>query len=188
MAAGTFWQHSEKICVGFGKAQLFWGHWRQTSSGTAKIDVGWVNGIPTVLLHWKTELWGAWGVLPTWRELALCLHSVFLGLGETADLFSQLKTHWNCINGYVLAAIPLLWQAIKATEPVCQAQGLCFHWRKRWFSTLSTTHVLLKPIWLCKSHMKQPKGSYSWVLLGAHPQTQMKAQRKVVSGERGRPT
>lgn len=137
MAAGTFWQHSEKICVGFGKAQLFWGHWRQTSSGTAKIDVGWLNEIPTVLLHWKTQLWGAWGVLPTWRELVLWLHSVFLGLGEIADLFSQLKTHWTCLHGYVLAAIPLLWQAIKATEPACQAQGLCLH---SWEMVLCTKH------------------------------------------------
>lgn len=165
------------------------GHWRQNSSGIAKIDVGWVKEIPTptVLLHWKTELWGTWGILPTWRELALWLHSVFLGLGETADVFSQLRTHWTCLHAYVLAVIPFLWHAIKTLEPACQAQGLCFHWWKRWFSTLSTTHVLLKPIWLYKSHIKQPKGSYLWVLLGADPQTHKWRHREklFLEGEEG---
>lgn len=143
MAAGTFWQHLENVHVGLGKAQLCWHHRRQTSSGTAKIDVGCVKEIPipTVLLHWKAELWGARGVSPTWRELALWLHSIFLGLGETADIFSQLKIHWTCLPAYVLAAILLLWHAIKATEPACQARGLCFHWWNRWFFTLSTTRV-----------------------------------------------
>lgn len=170
VAADTFWQHLEKVHAGLGKAQLCWGHWRQTSSGTAKIVVGWVKEIPAVLLHWKIELWGAQGVLPTWRKLALWLHSVFLCLEETADIISQLKTHWTCLHASVLSAIPLLWHAKKAMEPTCQAQGLCFHWWKRWFSALSTTQtVFLKPVCLYKSHMKQPKGSYTWALLGADP-------------------
>lgn len=59
--------HLENVHVGLGKAQLCWRHRRQTSSGTAKIDAGWVKEIPipTVLLHWKAELWGARGVSPT---------------------------------------------------------------------------------------------------------------------------
>lgn len=166
------------------------GPWAANQQWECKVYVDWEKEIPTprVLLHCQAELWGAWGVSPLWRELAPWLYSVFLGLGETADVFSQLKIHWTCLYTYLLAAIPPLWHAIKAAALVWQAQGLCFHLSTTWGVTVSTITVysescpIVQEPWKSTKEFVVVSPPWSWPM-----GPQMRGLRKAVSRERGRP-
>lgn len=141
-----------------------------------------------MLPHWKTELWGAWGVLPTWRELALWLHSSLSASGgDSRYIFTEKPLSLPsclcaCSHPSPMTCNKNHRASLSGTGAVFSPMEEMALYTKHNTNCVPETYLLVQ---------EPHEATKVFVLVSSpcEPQThKWGPQRKVVSGERGGPT